>query len=512
MPSRSVLPSHWAVSIPVGREGRPDGVHATLMALSNCAKAKAPAGKKTKYVAELSQFDIPDGLHVGTLDDLLRLADQVETVTAFSEQCLRSHEAELAAAAARAANVSTSGAAAGASAAGAATSGAGAAGKGTHALSVGATSVHAWIRKSFLWDAAQYDPREPLQQLLDRVRETVAAIDTQRRDQVAAVGAAKASLDRAAQASRGGLQAKPLAWLLTPAVVEDTGLRRRFFDCGSGRAGAYAGPLRSEFVVVRGGREAEWLARYESVGRGAVREALEGDAAAGALAAAAPDSPVVPRSAFKVLTEAAAAATGAPAGSEPDALWMVTILSGFKEEFRAALARDCRGIAAAKTDMDDDAHQRAVVRSRIMGEAAADGEDAARTAEAELARARADASAAVSDLQAQLADAEARLLRDCQGRYEEAVRTHLHCLGLHLFVESVLRYGLPATFAFALVRAKSPAEAETLLATLRKEYSDLATPDDDDDAPATRRGGALSGRLPMAHVVAEFPAEVAAPA
>lgn len=509
MPARSALPSHWAVSIPVGREGRPDGVHATLMALSNCAKAKVPAGKKAKYVAELSQFDIPDGLHVGTLDDLLRLADQVETVTAFSEHCLRSHEAELAAAAARAASVSTSGAAAGASAAGAAASGAVAGAKGTHALSVGAASVHAWIRKSFLWDAAQYDPREPLQQLLNRVRETVAAIDTQRRDQVTAVGAAKASLDRAAQASRGGLQAKPLAWLLTPAVVEDTGLRRRFFDCGSGRAGAFAGPLRSEFVVVRGGREAEWLARYESVGRGAVREALEGDAASGALAAAAPDSPVVPRSAFKVLTEAAAA--GSPAGSEPDALWMVTILSGFKEEFRAALSRDCRGIAAVKTDLDDDSHQRAVVRSRILGEAAADGEDAARSAEAELARARADASAAVSDLQAQLADAEARLLRDCQGRYEEAVRTHLHCLGLHLFVESVLRYGLPATFAFAMVRAKSQAEAETLLATLRKEYADLATPDDDDDAPAARRGGALAGRLPAAHVVADFPAEVPVP-
>jgi len=490
MASHRTLPTHWAVAVPVMREGFPEGVRETLKALSEASRGSPATGnKKRKHLAELSQFDVPAGLHVGTLDDLLRLADQLEGVTAHSEQCLRLHEQELVAAAVRTADgVSRAAAAASAAA--------------PQPLLVDGVPVHEWIRRRFRWDTAQFDPREPLHTVLDRVRGTVATLDKQRRDQVQAVHAQRAALERAGAAAEGGLLAKPLAWLLSPAVLAEAPAGHRFFDCGAEPAGSQAAPLRTEFVVVAAGKEAEWLSKYESVGRGAVRAALEASAAeagGSALAEAAPPSPVVPRSAFRLLQGPAEAKAGR------ESLWAVHVLSGFAAEFRAALARECRGVAAVKPDMDEDPVQRRVIRARIHGSSP---EEAAE-AEAEAARVREDSSAALVELQARLADAEARLLRECQARYEEAVRTHLHCVAVHLFAESVLRYGLPATFAFAVVRPKTPADATELLGKLSAAYGSLASPDDDADAPsgAQHRGNALAPGLPLAHVVADVFAE-----
>jgi hypothetical protein len=505
-------PTHWAVSVPI-EEG--SDAATTLRELFAATKDKKAAARgKNKPLAELTQFDVPEGLQVGTLDELLRLADALEALGTQSTALLHSHEAELVGATRRSPG-SSSAAAPAASAPASLT-----------ALVVEGLPVLEWVKKSFRWDTAVYDPREGLRTLMQRIRDVIVSLDHQRREQGASLAQARHDLNMAQRASVGGLLAKPLAWLLTKRVIQDTRLADRFFDFGPSATGAdHYSPLRTEFVVVRPGKEAEFLERYESVGAGTVAASIPAiaespDAAVAesksdsleemraSLVAAAPRSPVVPRSAFKVLETAAPdAAPGASVATPKESLWIVTVLSSCVSQFRSAAARDGRGIFDVKADVDEDGMQRSVLRSRILGASRTGG---AAEAEAALERSEQDAAATVAELQARLADAEARMLRDCQARYEESLRTHLHLVAIQLFVESILRYGLPVHFAYALLRPKEAATEPLLLAQLHDAYKKLDDGGDDDDEKPSGAGltaNRFGKKLPLVHVTCEVRGE-----
>lgn len=80
----------------------------------------------------------------------------------------------------------------------------------------------------------------------------------------------------------------------------------------------------------------------------------------------------------------------------------------------------------------------------------------------------------IASLQRSLNEKEAALEEWCRLSLGEAFSVYLHLLVVQLFVESILRYGLPPSFTFGVVRPKAKREVH-LQAQLAKVCSNLTT-------------------------------------
>jgi V-type H+-transporting ATPase subunit C len=387
----------WLVSLPLsapGCGGRRDGAWRILQ------ERTAPGGAGSSgQLSSNARLEVPDDLRVGTIDALMAQSDELARVCQSVDAVvgkIRRTVAEAAAAQQQ-------------------QSGAAAAGPPPPLLVDGQTAA-AYLQR-FRWDEAKYPTRRPLRETVERVAESVSAVEDDLKVRLAELNAVRGALSQAARRATGSLAVRDLGALVEEA--EQQLLKRAGQKMGGGSTSTSAAAanngtgivvvdtenLSTAFAVVPRHALKEWEASYET------------------LAAF-----VVPRSSMVVAEDG------------DSALVRCVLFRRCADEFRAA--------ARAK------GYQ---VREYVPPPPP----PAPGTAEAAAAAAAAEAAKALSveALRAE-ADSKRRALDGwCRAAYGEAFSALVHLLVVRLFVESILRYGLPPAFLAAVVRPAHKQEA-----------------------------------------------------
>jgi len=254
--------------------------------------------------------------------------------------------------------------------------------------------VQDWAAQ-FKWDVNAWGDRdEPLPEVLRRLTAAADKCDADVRAVAQAYQEKKTALQAAERKRSGNLMVCALEDVVTPQALAAAGCEW---------APADSEYLASVVVVLQKQQEEAFLAGYAQLDAAAVplgpegrREAVRG-------------SPVVPGSARRVAED-----------KDGYALYVLLTLKKFSESFRAA----CR-------------EKRLTVREFALDPAQAGA-----------------AGRQVQQLQTELSERLAALKSESRRRYKEAVSVCFHVKALRVFVESVLRYGLPVSFSAVLIKLK----------------------------------------------------------
>lgn len=96
-----------------------------------------------------------------------------------------------------------------------------------------------------------------------------------------------------------------------------------------------------------------------------------------------------------------------------------------------------------------------------------DGQEDAAAADVGIAHTRSDSVAAAQKMKAEVEKKRESLYRWCLSSYEESFTSWIHVTAIRLFVESILRYGLPPQFLPVLIKPAKKSESQ-----LRKVLSE----------------------------------------
>jgi V-type H+-transporting ATPase subunit C len=260
-----------------------------------------------------------------------------------------------------------------------------------------ARPVHAWAAE-FRWDAATWGDRdEALPDVLRRLLGAADKIDADVRAVTQAYQEKKSALVAAERRRSGNLMVVALEDVLTPAALR--------------AAGCEWVPAESEFlasvvVIVAKAQEEAFLQTYAQLDAASVPLGPEGrrEAERG--------SPVVPGSARRVAED-----------KDGYAAIVLVVLKKFADSFRAA----CR-------------ERRLTVRDFVYDPAQAGA----------IGR-------QVEQLQKELSEKLQQLELESRRRYAEIISVWFHIKAVRVFVESVLRFGLPVNFRAVLLKlAREP--------------------------------------------------------
>jgi V-type H+-transporting ATPase subunit C len=251
----------------------------------------------------------------------------------------------------------------------------------------------------FRWDEAKYPTRRPLRETVERVAESVSAVEDDLKVRLAELNAVRGALSQAARRATGSLAVRDLSTVVDPA-------KGHVIDTEN---------LCTTFVVLPRHAVREWEGCYETLA-----------------------SFVVPRSSALVSEDG------------ESALVRCVLFRRCADEFRAA-AR-ARGY-------------------QVRDYAPPPPPPAEGTAEAAAAAAAAEQAKGLSvEALRKEADAKRRALDGwCRAAYGEAFSALVHLLVVRLFVESILRYGLPPAFLAAVVRP-APKQEQRLRAALAAAF------------------------------------------
>jgi V-type H+-transporting ATPase subunit C len=252
-------------------------------------------------------------------------------------------------------------------------------------LTVNSVPVTEYLRR-WTWDFEAWDPRDPLPDLVKRILAAAERVDSELRSYASAYGEKRTQLTALERRRDGNLLVRGLEDVITPQALQ------------AARAEIVSGLseyLHTYVLVVPKASEEAFLASYEGLAAEAVPYGPEGrrDAVHG--------SPVVPGSARRIAED-----------REGYVLYLVTALRKYEDALRAALKE-----------------RRYTLRDFTFDPAAAGS-----------------GARAIADLEADAAGALAHLREQAQRKYGEAVSLWLHLKAVRLFVEGVLRYGLPARY------------------------------------------------------------------
>jgi V-type H+-transporting ATPase subunit C len=276
------------------------------------------------------------------------------------------------------------------------------------ALRVEGLAPEAFLQR-FAWDEAKYPSRRPPADTLRAVGETIARLDEGLKTRGAEYAAVRAALAAAARRAGGSLAVRDLSAAVPPAALVATE------------------NLTTLVVVVPKAARADWFSSYEHL-----------------------TGYVVPRSSAVVAEDGEHLAA------------TVVLFRRVADEFRAA-ARAC-GFQAKELP--------AAAAAAVAGEDAG-GEAAAGGAGAEAAApAREGAAAELARLEAEARAKRGALQAWCLAAYAEAFSAWIHVLAVRVFVESVLRYGLPPRFLAVLLRPEARQKA-ALRAALAANFGDV---------------------------------------
>jgi len=319
-------------------------------------------------------------------------------------------------------------------------------------LSVGGVPAPRYIQQ-FAWDSAKYPNRRPLKDLVSLITSGAVAVEAELKQLTQSYGDKQASLQEAQRKKGGNLMVADLNDTLTDDImarveVHDTeylktcfvaiakSMKENFestiYNIGSDLVG-YGGPDWS--------RDPSKLGQAVNYGAKVDRHKVKG-------------SPVVPGSLKQIFAD------------KDSILYTVTIL---KSQYEAGYYENDEFQQGNKIDFEPEfvkacKDKRFVVRTDFTW-------DPTKASRSENM---------LEQLQVEVDGMKSALMRWCKTHYGDAYVAWMHIKVIRVFVESVLRYGLPVDFTAVLYKVQGNKEPE-LIKALDKSLGTDSTMDDDDD-------------------------------
>lgn len=403
--------------------------HYLITSISNSGSAPENSFRKLQNAAacpsapygEMFKLEVPS-LMVGTLDSLINLSDDLGKTDSIIESIVRKVEkssVELA-------------------------------GKKATELTVGGVPSTRYIQQ-FAWDYAKYPNRRPLKELVTLISSGVSAIDEELKQLSNSYGDKQAALQDAKRKKGGNLTAVDLNDVLEEKVVKnlkmyDTeNLKTVFVAVGKSQVETF-----EKEIYVLGGELVgyggpDWsslptgLGQPKNFGSQVDRHQKKG-------------SPVVPGSLEKVMEDA------------DSVLYTVTVLKGMYE---AGYYEGEEFVAGTKIDLLEAfskilREKRYAVRENFTHDPSQQGKSAMK----------------MEQLQVEVDNMRSGLTRWCKTHFGEAFVAWMHIKVIRVFVESVLRYGLPVDFTAVLYKVTSGKEV-MLVNALDKTFGETGKDADD---------------------------------
>lgn len=403
-----------------------------ISAISNSGQAPETSYRQLQNAAacpsapfgEMFKLEVPS-LMVGTLDSLMNLSDDLGKTDTLIESIVRKVEKS---------SIELAGK------------------KGTE-LTVGGVPSTRYIQQ-FAWDYAKFPNRRPLKELVSLIAGNVAAIDEELKQLSNSYGDKQIALQDTKRKKGGNLLSVDLNDVLDSKIVDglnivDTEyLKTVFVAVGKAQKENFENDIYTlgEELVGYGGPD--WANNPTGLGKGqnfgsqVDRHGKKG-------------SPVVPGSLTKVMEDS------------DSILYTITVLKGMYEagyyegeEFVHGTKTDLLG-AFAKTLRE----KRYMVREDFTFDPTQQGK----------------AAMALEQLQVEVDNMRSGLTRWCKTHYGEAFVAWMHIKVIRVFVESVLRYGLPVDFTAVLYKVVVGKEVQLVNALDKAFGEDKGKGEDIDD-------------------------------
>uniref|UniRef100_A0A7S2RRU2 V-type proton ATPase subunit C n=1 Tax=Mucochytrium quahogii TaxID=96639 RepID=A0A7S2RRU2_9STRA len=268
--------------------------------------------------------------------------------------------------------------------------------------------------ENFRWNAAKYPTQRAVDELIKNIVQNSTKTETELKESSAFCTEKKQKVQALERQKDGNLMVADLNDILTPLVKPNMIHDSEY--------------LKTVVVIVPKALEKDFLSGYEAIGNELVEYGPE--------ERKIPGSPVVPRSA-QLVTE----------DKDGYAAYLVTILKKFADPFKVA-AQSSRFLVR---DYDYKEAYQELLRMKEEG----DGVDQ------------------LTLVKREYNDASLQLLHWCKTHYGDAFMAWIHIKAIRLFVESVLRYGLPVNYAAALVKPNKKSLEKKARDKLFKLYSSL---------------------------------------
>mmetsp|Transcript_11952 Transcript_11952/g.21562 ORF Transcript_11952/g.21562 Transcript_11952/m.21562 type:complete len:425 (-) Transcript_11952:426-1700(-) len=400
-----------------------------IAAISNSGQAPETSYRQLQNAAacpaapysEMFKLEVPS-LMVGTLDSLMNLSDDLGKTDSLIENIVRKVEKS---------SIELGG-------------------KKATALTVGGVPSTRYIQQ-FAWDYAKFPNRRPLKELVSLISGGVAAIDEELKQLSNSYGEKQVALQDAKRRKGGNLLSADLNDVLNEQIVrglniQDTDyLKTVFVGVGKGQKEAFEKDIYGFGSELVGYGGPDWsnnpngLGKGENFGNQVDRHRKKG-------------SPVVPGSLTKVLED------------KESALYTVTVL---RSMYEAGYYEGEEFVQGTKIDLLEAfakvlKEKRYVVRENFTYDPSQQGKSAM----------------ALEQLQVEVDNMRSGLTRWCKTHYGEAFVAWMHIKVIRVFVESVLRYGLPVDFTAVLYKVTNGKEL-LLVGALDKTFGEKKGKDDD---------------------------------
>lgn len=295
---------------------------------------------------------------------------------------------------------------------------------GEQALTVDGVPVDRYLN-FFSWDEAKHPHRRPLPEIVSIIQQSVGKIEEELKQLSTHFTEKRQNLTQLQRKKGGNLMVANLNDVLTPEIVSASDFVNTEY-------------LQTLVVVVPKNLEENWHKEYQSIG--------EEIAQYGSKESPIRGSPVVPNSSKKIFEEG------------DSALYTVTVLKG---QYQAGQVTPDGGFEQGSViDYVEDFKTRAREKRFIAREFSFNPTSHASNEEA------------IAELEVEVDRLHSGLVRWCKAHFGEAFIAWMHIKMIRVFVESVLRYGLPVNFVVAMFRPHAGKEKK-LQSVLNKKYAHL---------------------------------------
>lgn len=290
-------------------------------------------------------------------------------------------------------------------------------------LTVGGVPAQRYIQQ-FAWDSAKYPNRRPLKELVSLIAGGAAGIEEELKQLTASFVEKQSALQEANRMQGGNLMAADLNTVLNEEimrrvnVVDSEYLKTIFIAIGRQQKEGFeknVEKLGSELVGYGGpdwSEDPSQLGKAVSFGTQVDRHKVRG-------------SPVVPGSTQIVHSD------------EESILYAVTILKG---QYEAGYYENDEFQAGTKIDFESEFQKACREKRYVVRDFKWDPQQASQSAMAK------------EQLQVEVDGMKSALMRWCKTHYGDAFVAWMHIKVIRVFVESVLRYGLPVDFTAVLYK------------------------------------------------------------
>lgn len=318
-------------------------------------------------------------------------------------------------------------------------------------LTVGGVPAERYIQQ-FAWDYAKYPNRRPLKELVSLISGGVSAIDEELKQLSTSFADKTAALQEAKRKKGGNLLVADLNDVLTQDVMRNVTVHDTEY-------------LKTLFIAIPTGADETFLANIEKIGNNLVgfggpdwsRNARELGTAVkyGSLVDRhkTRGSPVVPGSVQLVKSDS------------DSSLYVVTIL---KSQYEPGYYEGDEFVAGTKVDFEGEFIKACREKRFMVREFEFDPDQASKSA------------MNMEQLQVEVDGMRSGLTRWCKTHFGEAFVAWMHIKVIRVFVESVLRYGLPVDFTAVLYKVGMNKD-DQLTKALDKAFGETTTTEEDAD-------------------------------